>query len=129
MSITSGEIGRLGEKKAQIYLFKNGYKIIETNFHSRRGEIDIIAQKGDVIAFVEVKTRANNSLIDPVEAVDKTKAKKIIVTAQKYLTDKNIDLQPRFDVCEVMFNRFDMSFKVINYIKNAFSQEGDYAVF
>lgn len=129
MSAANGEIGRLGEKRAQRYLLKNGYEILDKNFHSRSGEVDIIAQKGEIIAFVEVKTRATGSLLKPVEAVDKRKAKKIILTAQKYMLDKNIKLQPRFDICEVAFNSLDRSFRVSNYIKNAFSQEGDYAVF
>lgn len=129
MSNISREIGRLGEERAKKYLQKNGYEIVDTNFHSRYGEIDIIAVKHNIIAFVEVKTRASHSFVKPVEAVNFSKIQKIFKTAQVYITNKNINLQPRFDICEVTFYELDSTVKVTNYIKNAFMQEGDYAVF
>lgn len=129
MSAASREIGQLGESRAQQYLIKNGYEIADVNFHSRYGEIDIIAVKNNIIAFVEVKTRAKNSVVKPAEAVNRSKIQKIIKTAQVYIMNKNIDLQPRFDICEVTFDDSDFTFKVSNYVKNAFSQEGDYAIF
>lgn len=104
-----------GEKTAAKYLKKNKYKILDCNYRSRFGEIDIIAKKDDFIVFVEVKARNNNSLGEPREAVTYSKQSKIIKTAEFYILDKKIDLQPRFDVIEV-FTDTD----TVNHIENAF---------
>lgn len=127
--MTNKEIGTYGEQRAKNYLLKNGYEIVDSNYHSRFGEIDIIAVKKNIIAFVEVKTRSDGSMVKPVEAVNLKKAEKIIKTAHMYMTEKKINLQPRFDICEVTFNSCEESFRVIGYTKNAFLQEGDYAIF
>ena len=91
------------------------------NFHSRYGEIDLIATKDDIIAFVEVKTRAKDSLYSAAEAVTPAKQQKIILTALHYMEEYNSDLQPRFDVCEVypvVVKRKKTA--EINYLENAF---------
>ena len=108
-------IGINGEKTAEKYLKNNKYKILDCNYHSRFGEIDIIAKKDNFIVFVEVKARNNNSLGEPREAVTYSKQNKIIKTAEFYILDKKIDLQPRFDVIEV-FTDTD----TVNHIENAF---------
>lgn len=123
------DIGRMGEERAQKYLIKNSYEILDTNYHSRWGEIDIVAKKCGTLAFVEVKTRAKGSMVKPVEAVNKTKVKRLIRTAYAYIYDKNVQLQPRFDICEVEYSPVDNSVKVINYIKNAFILEDEYEIF
>lgn len=127
--MTKEEIGHLGEDRAQKYLLKNNYKIADTNFTTNLGEIDIIATKKDIIAFVEVKTRVEGSFTRPVEAVSRTKINKIIKTAQLYMMRNYVKLQPRFDICEVTYYKETQQFRVTNYIKNAFQQEGSYAVF
>ncbi|MGN0499069.1 MAG: YraN family protein [Acutalibacteraceae bacterium] len=127
--MTKEEIGHLGEDRAQKYLLKNNYKISDTNFTTNLGEIDIIATKKDIIAFVEVKTRVEGSFTRPVEAVSRTKINKIIKTAQLYMMRNYVKLQPRFDICEVTYYKETQQFRVTNYIKNAFQQEGSYAVF
>ena len=122
------EIGRLGEQRAERYLIKNGYEILCKNFRIRGGEIDIIAKKKNIIAFVEVKTRKTDSLVKPVEAVDKAKIKRITETAAKYMIENGIKLQPRFDICEAaLYPNGDI--RVTNYIKNAFISEDEYALF
>ncbi|MBR2068568.1 MAG: YraN family protein [Candidatus Gastranaerophilales bacterium] len=79
--------GKYGEEIAQKYLIKQGYKIIETNFrYSKMAEIDIIAQKNNVLHFVEVKTRTGNFFGSPFEAVSKTKLSSIYKCAKFYLT-------------------------------------------
>ncbi len=93
--------GALGEAFAAEYLQKQGYAILETNFRTRFGEIDIIAQKGDVLAFVEVKTRAATMLAAPEAAVTFAKQKKLIMAAMQYLQMHPVDLQPRFDVVAI----------------------------
>ena len=123
MKSNKAEIGSFGEDFTVKYLRKQGYKILERNFHSRFGEIDIIASKKDVIAFVEVKTRGENAIYSPREAVDFHKQQKCIKTAQMYLVNNAVELQPRFDVSEILLeNRGDYKLKVKehNYIENAF---------
>ena len=95
------EKGNFGENIACAYLEKNGYVILERNYHSRYGEIDIIASKGDYIAFVEVKLRKKNSRVSAKESVSFSKQKKIVLTSVLYLQEKNVDFQPRYDVVAV----------------------------
>ena len=113
--------GLLGEQYAAEALKKKGYRIAAANYHCRFGEIDIIAENEEYIAFVEVKTRAANSLYSPAEAVTASKQQKIIVTAQHYLLQSQSKLQPRFDVFEVV-TASKSDFRVIKaeHIENAF---------
>ena len=119
--------GSFGEDITAKFLVKKKYKILEKNYSTKLGEIDIIAVNKSNIIFVEVKTRGKNSLSYPSEAVTKSKQKKIIKTASLYLMHNPSKLQPRFDVSEVYISE-DKSYK-INYIENAFIQEEDYAAF
>ena len=114
-------------KKAELavagYLRSKGAIIAKMNYHSRYGEIDIIAETGKTIMFVEVKFRSPNALFTPREAVDPNKQRKIILTAKDFLAKSNIpELMPRFDVAEVCLEKNEKgeeNYK-INYIKNAF---------
>ncbi|HEX3038437.1 MAG TPA: YraN family protein [Oscillospiraceae bacterium] len=112
--------GKIGEEFTAKLLKEKGYQIVDTNYHSRYGEIDIIAQDAKYIVFVEVKTREENSMINPLEAVTSSKQKKIIKTALLYLQSHKTDLQPRFDVAGLVTNANDMSIRSVNYITNAF---------
>lgn len=94
--------GVLGEQHAAQYLEGHGYRIIARNFRTRFGEIDIIAQKDDILAFVEVKTRAADAWERPAQAVTAAKQKRLITTAMLYLEQNPSGLQPRFDVIEVV---------------------------
>ncbi len=115
-------VGDKGEKTAVIFLKKRGFSILETNYRTRLGEIDIIACRKNLIAFVEVKTRQSSGYGNPEEAVDKRKRKKIIKTAKYYLVSKNLyDKQDvRFDVLSIKKNRQDAD---IQYFENAFREE------
>ncbi|MFI3226824.1 MAG: YraN family protein [Clostridia bacterium] len=106
-------IGKDGEDQACDFLAKNGYQITHRNYHSRFGEIDIIAIKDDILAFIEVKKRKNTDFGQPSEYVTLKKQQKIIKTATLFLMKHNLDLQPRFDIIEVYKNQ-------INHIKSAF---------
>jgi putative endonuclease len=112
--------GKIGEEFTAKLLAEKGYQIVETNYHSRFGEIDIIARDAKYIVFVEVKTREENSMINPLEAVTISKQKKIIKTALLYLQSHKTELQPRFDVAGIVTNANDMSIQSVNYITNAF---------
>lgn len=115
--------GRYGEEAAVIFLKKRGWNILERNFHTRYGEIDIIAEHETFIVFVEVKTRLDDSLFLPREAVDIKKQSKLILTAKIYLSTHDIGtLQPRFDVIEVIAKKKrKFSIEEINLIENAFA--------
>lgn len=93
--------GRRGEDAAACYLEQQGYRIAARNWSCKRGELDIVAEKGEIIAFVEVKTRKSGSLVSPLEAVSRQKQLKVISAALSYLAVKRRALQPRFDVAAV----------------------------
>jgi len=104
------------EEIAKRYLLKNNYKIIEQNFTSKFGEIDIIALKDSIISFIEVKGRKNTRYGMPREAVTWNKQKKIILCAKYFLMlNKYDDIQCRFDVIEIILDD-----KKIEHIENAF---------
>ena len=124
----SKTLGNLGESIVCGYLTRNNYKILDRNYHSRYGEIDIIAEKGANIVFIEVKVRKIGSIISGLEAVNFFKQKKIVKTALDYLSKKNIELQPRFDVIELIYYlkngaRF---LKSMRHLENAFCWQDSY---
>lgn len=94
--------GKLGEERARIFLQKKGYKIIAKNFRSRFGEIDIIAIDGNVLVFIEVKTRWNKKYGTGQEAVTPSKLRSIIKASEyfKLLNPKTPDLM-RIDVVAI----------------------------
>lgn len=89
--------GLLGERLASDFLLQKNYKIIERNFHSHFGEIDIIATIDNTLVFVEVKTRTNIRFGLPVEAVTKRKIENIIKTGQ-YYSQKNPKLPKKLRI-------------------------------
>jgi len=95
------ELGKKGEEVAVRYLKLNHYDIKEKNWRFRKNEIDIIAQKDNVIVVVEVKTRTSEYFENPKEAVTRKKQKFIIQAADAYIQEKEIDLETRFDIVAV----------------------------
>ncbi len=116
-----GRVGEAGERKVASFLRKKGYSIVKRNYHCRYGEVDIIAESDELILFVEVKTRKQNSLISGAEAVDAFKQRRIMLTANDYIVKTECEKQPRFDVAEVtVFEREDKSLGYkLKYIENA----------
>ena len=115
------ELGAWGEERAAKYLRSKGYTILERNFRCRAGEIDIIALRGGVIAFVEVKLRRDSEFAEAREFVTPAKQRRVILTAEYWLVSHRTELQPRFDVIEVYAPDGEQSRKVrINHIKDAF---------
>jgi len=114
--------GAQAEELVAAYLRKNGYRIVLRNWHSRYGEIDVIAENGRYLVFAEVRCRAFGSLAEPLETVTRAKQRKILQTAQCFLQDHREfdDLQPRFDVASVIAAGEKLSFDDVNYIENAF---------
>lgn len=115
--------GDIGEDCAVKYLKMNKYKIICRNFRKLVGEIDIIAETKEYLVFVEVKTRQQNSLTKPYEAVDYRKQQRIIKTAYIYLEEHHTEKFCRFDVCEVYLDKNNNKLISINYIEDAFQED------
>ena len=90
-----------GEACAAEYLRKKGYKILANSYRSRFGEIDLIAQRKDVLAFVEVKLRKSDAFAEAREFVSFSKQDRLKKTAAFFLADFGDALQPRFDVIEI----------------------------
>ncbi len=98
-------IGNSGEALAADYLDREGYEILERGFRCPRGEVDIIAYKGDTLHFVEVKTRCGKGFGEPKEAVDEKKLERMYKTASFYLLDNGEDYgRYSFDVIEIKLN-------------------------
>ena len=116
---TRKKLGNRGEKIAANFLRKQGYRIIEKNYHSRLGEIDIVANEGESIVFVEVKTRRSTDFGLPEEALSYDKRRRLSKLALGYLAHRRIkDTNCRFDVVSILMdnNRANN----IKLIKNAF---------
>ncbi|WP_352419586.1 YraN family protein [Proteiniborus sp.] len=110
--------GIIGENLASNYLLEKGYSILERNFRTKIGEIDIIVKKSNIIVFVEVKARSNTNYGFPYESVNYKKQQKIIRTAQNYINFKGLtNCQYRFDIIEVFLKE---NGNKINHIQNAF---------
>ena len=115
-------VGREGERKVAEYLRKQGYIIVKRNYRERFGEIDIIAEKDNVLAFVEVKTRSENAIFSGLEAITPAKQVRLYKTAALFLQRINGDYEVRFDAAEVnMYYKADGTIGWrLNYIENAF---------
>ena len=91
-------IGKYGETIAADYLINNGYEILDRNFQTRYGEVDIIGQKDDMIIFFEIKSRYTNSFGTPLESVTCHKKGKIISISSYYIYVNNLykDIKPYY---------------------------------
>ena len=114
------ELGRFGEERAARYLRLRGYRIVETNYACRLGEIDLIARRGKYIVFVEVKLRKNADFAAAREFVTAAKQQRIRSTAALWLSQHESELQPRFDVVEIYAPEGEKGRVTINHIENAF---------
>lgn len=119
--LTRQQKGKLGEEAACRWLREQGYLIMEQNWRCRRGEIDIIASDGDLLIFVEVRSRSGAGKYGtPQESVDIRKMKQVRSTAVVYLQQsRGRELQIRFDVVAVMLDAAGQ-IVTIEHIENAF---------
>lgn len=112
------KLGVKGEMTAADYLRKKRYRLVDTNYRTRFGEIDLIVENKKYIVFVEVKARNQNSIARPCEFVDDRKQERLIKTAEMFLQQNFTEKQPRFDVVEVFF--IDDKIKSVKHLENAF---------
>ena len=113
----SHDLGQKGEDLAAEYLKNAGFRILFRNWKWGKHEIDIIAEKKDLIVFTEVKTRTDEYLMHPVSAVTKEKQKSIIMAADGYIKRFNVDKDSRFDVITIIKKGEEFE---IDHIEDAF---------
>jgi len=122
--ITSREQGQYTENLACEFLKKKGLKLVEKNFNSRLGEIDLIMKNNDTLVFVEVRYRKNNHFGSAAESVTASKQNKLIKTASLYLQQhaKLLKYPARFDVISITGPIKSKNIDAINFdwIENAF---------
>jgi putative endonuclease len=96
-------LGRFGERCAHAYLVQNGWTILDTNYRFGRREVDVVARRGGLVAFVEVKTRAAAGYGAPEDAVTRLKRREIEAVAREYLWRRRLDdVDVRFDVVAIV---------------------------
>jgi len=116
--------GQEGETAAEQYLRRKGYRILARNLRSSVGELDLVAEDGQVLVFVEVKARRTDVFGGAIYAVHQRKQKKLIQLAAQYLSRRHIkDRLCRFDV--VLLQGTDAVVPQIEHIQNAFEVSGD----
>ena len=111
------ELGKLGEELAENYLTKNGYTILETNWVFQKAEIDIIAQKANILAIVEVKTRSSIDFGLPQDFVKPKKIQLLVKAVNEYVVSRDLDVTVRFDI--IAINKEGKDFNV-DHIEDAF---------
>jgi len=112
--------GSWGEQAAVRFLLDQGYRIIERNFMAKPGEIDIVAAEGNVMVFVEVKTRSSTEFGEPEEAITSQKVTHLRRVAYIYLKTNNLRIEDtaiRFDVVSIVADRETRSIKSIQLFK------------
>ena len=111
------DLGKLGEELAVDYLQKAGYIILETNWVFQKAEIDIIAQKGQMLAVVEVKTRSGIDFGLPQDLVKPKKIQLLVTAINEYITQNDLDITTRFDI--IAIHKKGGSFE-IEHLEDAF---------
>ena len=118
MTAKSQRFGKKNEKLAIGFLKRRGYRIIERNFRTPMGEVDIIAADGDTIVFVEVKARRTARFGHPKFAVTPVKQRHLSMAALAYLKEtRNTGTRARFDVIAI---RYAGDMPMVEHIQNAF---------
>jgi putative endonuclease len=110
--------GQLAEDLACLYLRERGYQIVERNWRSAFGELDIVARDGDTLAIVEVKARSGSAFGGAEEALEPYKRRRIVTASRAYLACSQAELPVRFDVVAVHGNRLVL-------YQDAFRPEGE----
>ena len=118
MVLSNRQRGDVGEELAAKFLMNKGYKILERNYRFEHGEIDLIAEDGEELVFVEVKSRKSKSFGEPEDSITEQKEGHVRDTAEGYLYEKGIENRTcRFDVIAVDFHNGAAN---IRHIKDAF---------
>ncbi len=111
------ELGKKGEDLAVDFLLKNGYRIIERNYCFDKAEVDIIAQKDDILAIIEVKTRSTADFGNPQDFVKPKQIQRLVKAVDEYVTTNGLDVEVRFDIIAIIKASKDFN---IEHLENAF---------
>lgn len=111
------ELGKKGEQLAVDFLLENGYEIIERNYRFDKAEVDIIAQKEDTLAIVEVKTRSTVDFGNPQDFVKPKQIQRLVKAVDQYVNVNDLDVEVRFDIIALV--KENKGFK-IEHLENAF---------
>jgi putative endonuclease len=111
------ELGEKGEAIALDYLQKKGYRILTKNYRFKRWEVDIIAEKDEIIVVVEVKTRQSSFMAGPEITVTRAKQKSIVKTAHEFMLDQQRNNEVRFDIISIILNEKTVE---IEHLEDAF---------
>ena len=111
------DLGNLGEELAVEFLQKNGYDILETNWTFQKAEIDIIAQKDNTLAIIEVKTRSSLEFGLPQDFVKPKKIQLMVKAVNEYLISNDLEVEVRFDIIAIHKVAKDFT---IEHIEDAF---------
>jgi putative endonuclease len=110
------------EQQAEDFLSKQGYKPRDKNYHTRRGEIDLIMTSGSTLVFIEVRFRKSNAFGSPEESITKTKRDKIIFSARHYISKNKLwSMNIQFDV--ITFTGGKPQNQEINWLQHAFNAD------
>jgi putative endonuclease len=111
------ELGKLGEEHAVAFLQKSGYEILETNWTFQKAEIDIIAQKENTLAIVEVKTRSTIEFGLPQDFVKPKKIQLLVKAVNEYVIANDLEVTVRFDIIAIHKNGNEF---IIEHLEDAF---------
>lgn len=114
---THNDLGKKGEQLAIDFLIEKNYSIIEHNYRFEKAEVDIIAQKKDILAIVEVKTRSTTDFGNPQDFVKPKQIKNLVKAVDEYVTVNDLDVEVRFDIIAIVKEKD--GFK-IEHLENAF---------
>lgn len=96
------KLGDKGEQLAVDYLVKHHYDIIERNYRFDKAEVDIIAQKEDILAIIEVKTRSSKDFGNPEEFVKPKQIQNLVKAVNEYVIENDLDVEVRFDIIAIV---------------------------
>jgi len=114
---THNELGKKGEDLAVEFLQGKGYKILDRNWRFKKAEVDIIAQKNEVLAIIEVKTRSSDYFGNPQDFVNQKKIQLLVEAINEYVTSRDLDVEVRFDIIAILKNKSTFE---IEHLKDAF---------
>lgn len=111
------ELGKRGEQMAVNHLLKHGYAILERNYRFDKAEVDIIAQKKDILAIIEVKTRSTADFGNPKDFVKPKQIQRLVKAVNEYVIENDLDVEVRFDIIGLI--KQDHGFE-IEHLEDAF---------
>ncbi len=111
------ELGKKGEQLAVDFLEGTGYTILERNYRFEKAEVDIIAQKGEILAIIEVKTRSTAEFGNPQDFVKPKQINNLVKAVDEYVTTNDLDIEVRFDIIALIKEKDGFS---IEHLEDAF---------